>query len=214
MKGQTQAVTAVMLTGVIVGAVGTVYVWGTPILEKRQSQTQVGQVEQGAVDLHQEITNVADSGSGVTSTVSLDITGQIRINEANDYIQLTTQADESPYPGWTWTLISGQSIQNTSIGAGDYAIRGTNQPGIIAVQSSGGEGSSEISYRVEFRNLYSSEAETPLSKIDLQAADDTRAAGETDVVLTNRGTEIDRDMELSTGETMDRRRTVVEVSFE
>lgn len=203
-----------MLTGVIVGAVGTVYVWGTPILEKRQSQSQVAEVEQGAFDLYNEITSVSDSGSGVTSTVTLDMNGQIRINEQNDYIQLDTQADQSPYPGWTWTLISGQSIQNTTLGAGDYAVRGTNQPGVIAVQSSGGEGSSEISYRVEFRNLYSSDAETPLSKIDLVAADDQRAAGDTEIVLSNKGTEIDRDMGISTGEVMDRRRTVIEVSFE
>jgi hypothetical protein len=214
MKGQTQAVTAVMLTGVIVGAVGTVYVWGTPILEKRQSQSQVTAVEEGAFDLYEEIQSVSESGSGVTSTVRLDVNGQITLDEKNDYIELTTQADQSPYPGWTWTLIEGTSIQNTTIGAGDYAIRGSNNPGVIAVQSSGGEGSSEITYRVEFRNLYSSDAETPLSKIDLVADGERRAAGQTEVVLSNQGTEVDRDMQISTGETMDRRRSVVQVSFE
>ena len=51
MKGQTQAVTAVMITGVVIGAVASAYVWGVPLVEKRQSQADLQQIESKAVSL-------------------------------------------------------------------------------------------------------------------------------------------------------------------
>lgn len=216
MKGQTQAVTAVMLTGVIVGSIGTVYYWGTPLLEKRQAQSDVQQMENEIESLYGEIVSVSNKGSGTSSRITIEADEEVTLNTEEDYIQISTEPEISVKQGFTWTLLKGSSLQNISIGAGDYGIKGEDLPGVIAVKSDGGD-NALITYRIEFRNLCSSSSQPELTKIDLQADGKTRAVGSTTVVLNNEGSQVDRDLTMPEGEcegSVDRRRNVVNVQFE
>ena len=187
MKGQTQAVTAVMITGVVMGGIGTAYLWGVPMLEKRQVEQEVTDVEEDVLTLRDEIESVSEGGSGASSSVTIDA-DSIVVNTEDEYIQITNQLDQSAEQGFTWSLLKGSSFQNLSIGAGEYGIQGEDLPGVVAFQSIAGEGSSEITYRVEFRNLCSTST-GELSKVDLQTDGQERASGSTTISITNNGDE-------------------------
>lgn len=224
MKGQTQAVTATLVTTVIIGSVATAYVWGVPLLDKRQSQTDLQNVEQDAINTYETVVSVSNGGSGTAEEVSLSPPSsdgsdnyRITVDEANDYIEISTSASNPPYPLDTWTLIRGRSLQNLTFGDGDYGIAGRDLPGVVGVRPVGASQGSIVSYRVEFRNM---ETQTStgdrLNKIDLQVQGQSRATGETTLVFSNQGTEQDTGedaIRISDDEIKDRQRSVVQVEI-
>lgn len=216
MRGQTQALTAVLITTVTVGTVATAYVWGTPLLEKRQSQAQLDRLERDILEMRNEIVSTAESGKETTSKVKLQLSSgsRLEVNPKKDYIEITTDAPQSPYPAGSWTLIKGKSLQNLTIGTGSYASKSTDLPAVVAVRAASGAGSAVVTYRVETRNLY---AETPsgarLEKIDLTSVGRKTATGDITLLLTNTGESRDT-IEVSTGETLDRKKTTVSVDIQ
>lgn len=223
MKGQTQAVTATLVTTVIIGSVATAYVWGVPLLEKRQGQADLQKVEESALSTYDTIVSVSNGGSGTTEEVTLSPPSssssdfQIKVNEKNDYIEITTGASNPPYPLDTWTLIRGKSLQNLTVGAGSYALSGQDLPGVVAVRPAGGAGSSIVAYRIEFRNMLTQTSTgESLNRIDLEAQGQDRATGQTTIVFSNQGTEQDTGndaVKIGTDEELSRERTMVEVDL-
>ncbi len=217
-KGQTQAVTAVIITGITLSAVSATYIWGTPILEKRQSQQQLVQTEEHVRSIYNGMNSIRNSGEGTTERVSLDFSEgtTIDINETGNYIEVTTTAQSSPYARGTWFLLEGERVQGLSVGDGTYGQKGQDSPGVIALKASGSE-SVTLQYRVEFRNLYTETASGPmLEMVDIQPQGGETATGETDLVLSNEGVEMDTGtdaVESETGELLNRERTVVTAEF-
>lgn len=197
MKGQTQAITAVMLTSVVVGSIGTVYLWGTPMLEKRQAQEEVSETESDVKELYNQIVETSRQGSGASTSVEIKA-DRISLNAEKDYIQVKKELDQAAEQGISWNLLKGSSFQNITLGAGDYGIAGQDLPGVVAYRAVAGEDSSEITYRIEFRNLCS-ESTGELQKIDLEAEGSERAAGTTSIRVYNRGTETDNGIVLPGG---------------
>lgn len=219
MKGQTPAVTAVLITSVIVGSVATTYVWGTPLLEKRQGQADLQNTESDIVQLHSKILQVSNSGSGTTERIEFNSGSEteLQVNPQEDYIEITTPSKSSPYPSDTWTLIKGKSFQNLSFGTGDYGVKANDIPGVVAVRPSGTSEDMILRYRIEFRNIL---ADTPtgqrLQKLDLVSKGQTTSTDQTTLLISNDGTEIDsgnQRVELSNGEKLERTRTLVEVDI-
>jgi len=188
MKGQTQAVTAVMITGIVMGGIGTAYLWGVPMLEKRQVEQEVTTTEEDVLNLREEIESVSQRGSGASSSVSIDA-DTITVNNEDEYVQITNQLDQSAEQGFTWSLLDGQGYQNLSWTTGVAAIEGEDTPGVVAFRSVAGEDSSEITYRVEFRNMCS-ESSGEVSKVDIESDGQTRASGSTEITFTNDGEEV------------------------
>ncbi|MFB6144713.1 MAG: hypothetical protein ABEJ98_05370 [Candidatus Nanohaloarchaea archaeon] len=223
MKGQTQAVTATLITTVIVGSVATAYVWGVPLLEKQQSQANLQNVEQKVLSVYETVTSVSNSGTGTAEKVTVKPPSgdtdsfQVSVNERKDYIEITTNSQNPPYPLDTWTLIKGKSLQNLTFGAGNYALSGSDLPGVVGVRPVGGPGAAVIAYRIEFRNMLSETATgRKLTKIDLEARGKKRSTGETTLVFSNQGIEKDTGsdaVEIGTGEELDRSRTVISVDL-
>ncbi len=215
MEGQTQALTAVLITSVTVGAVATAYIWGTPLLEKRQSKAELQQVEDDVLNLREEIASVSRSGPQSTSQVDLEVPrGRVEVNGQNNYIEVHTQAQRPPYPSGTWTLIQGKNPRNLSIGSGSYGIEGEDLPGVVAVRAASGSSSTVVTYRIEFRNLYT---DTPtgaeLRKVKLRSAGRQTATEEANLLISNMGTEED-SIQVETGETLPRTKTIVEIDLQ
>ena len=206
MKGQTQALTTVLITTIIVGAIAAGYTWGTPLLEKRESQASLNNLERDVVRLYSAMNNVADSGKGSARSIDLEIdSGGVNIAEDEDYLEIRTNSPNSPYPDGVWKLLRGSSMQNLSIGTGLYGIKGNDAPGVVAVKSQG----SSIVYRIEYRNLKGS---SNLEKIDIRSVGSRRANGDVEIVVRNTGLETDSDYR-SGGQTFNRRRTVLEADI-
>ncbi|MFB6208051.1 MAG: hypothetical protein ABEJ69_01750 [Candidatus Nanohaloarchaea archaeon] len=223
-KAQTQAVTAVLITGITVGAIASVYVWGTPILTKRQGQANIQQVQDQVVTLYEDIVSTSRGGKGTASNIQLDFSNQnanieyVYVNPSEDYINLTlSSVQNSPYPTNTWTMVKGESLQDISIGAGLYGIKGEELPGVVMVRPHGASATGKLTYRIEFRNLYVDTASgEKLEKIDLQAQGGNVAAGATTVRISNDGIRRDSGssgVQLPSGERIDRDRTVIKVDL-
>lgn len=216
MKGQTQAVTAVMITGIMIGTISAVYVWGTPLLEKRESQAQLDQVENDVLGLMNEIESVSNSGTGSGSEIDMRLDqGEVAVDENQNFIEITTFARNSMYPEGSWRLLEGSNLQGLSFASGDYGIRGQESPGVVAVRADSGS-SDRIKYRVEFRNLQDERFSEPyMELIDLELVGADTSSDETTVSLVNEGTETDENaFDLSTGESIDLERTVVRVDLQ
>lgn len=219
MKGQTPAVTAVLITTVIVGSVATAYVWGTPLLEKQQGQADLQSVEKNAVQLHSKISEVSNSGTGTSERIEFNSKSgaELRIYEEENYITITTEAQQSPYPRDSWSLIKGKSLQNLSFGTGDYGLKSDDLPGVLAVRPVGSAGSTNMRYQIEFRNIL---ADSPtgqrLEKIDISSTGQSRAVDDATLLISNEGTELDsgdQRVDLSSGEKLERTRTLVEIDI-
>jgi hypothetical protein len=221
MKGQAQAVTAVLITSVIVGAIATSYTWGVPLLEKQQSQAEFERTQQNIIDLYDRMIEVSESGEGTTATVDIadGSSSDIRftVNEQENYIDIRTNGQNPPYPFDTWTLIRGNSMQNLSVGSGAYARSSDDLPGVVLVRPVGAPDESLVTYRVEFRNILS---ETPsgrqLSRINLTAEGQTSSSGDTTVFISNQGTNWERGNEgvtLPSQERVPRENTELVIGF-
>lgn len=224
MRGQAQAVTAVLITGVVVGSIGASYVWGVPLLEKQQSQADLDQAEENIVGLYDKIIEVSRSGEGTTSQYSLteDISSQdnmrVQINTEQNYIDFRIRSSNPPYPTDTWTLIRGNSFQNLSTGSGEYAVEGSDLPGAVAVRPVGAPDSSLITYRVEFRNLLvQNPSGRQLNRVNLTVPGQKTATGESQLYISNQGTKWERGsnrVELSSGELIPRKNTLIRISVQ
>jgi|GEM_PF-444421 len=218
-KAQVQAITVVLLTGLTVGVASVVYVWGEPILDKRDAEIGLDAVEQDVLTLREEIIRISEA-EGATSSVDIGSEDsdygieQIRVNENYDYIDIVVDSTESPYPRGQWTLLRGQNERNLSISrTGDYVLEGEDEQSVLLVRPQ----SSVITYRVEFRNLYSENADdSPVRKIDLISSGGDITSGASSIYLNHRRTEVDTGedgLTISSGQTLDRTRSEIEVDL-
>ncbi len=213
MKGQTQALTAVMITTVTIGAIATAYVWGTPLLEKQQSQAQLQEVERSVINLKDDILSISNSGEGTTTEVEIDVdSGRVEVNPEENYIDITTNTRRPPYPPGRWTLIEGERLQNLSIGEGSYALKESDLPGVVAVRAASGTGDTVITYRVEFRNMYTETPAGPeLELVDLQTIGAETATDTVRVLISNDGER--KDSIDVNGENLQRTSTEIEIDL-
>lgn len=213
MQGQTQAVTAVMMTGIIVAGVVSVYVWGVPLVEKRQERAELESLESTIFEVENAIDRVSSNGKGFSNDIELEIeNGDIKINSSADYIDIEAVAPEINYP-LQWKLLRGENKQGLSIGSGDYAVKGEHEAGVVAVKRISETGSL-VKYRIEYRNMNTSTATGyELRKVDLKASGALDAGGKSTLRLTNKGEARDEDFELSSGARIDRHRKIVEVEL-
>lgn len=219
-KGQIGAITVVLLTGITIGVASVVYVWGEPILNKRDSATSMDSVERKVLDLQNELKRVSEAGQGSSSKIQMNIENDdyniqlIQLNESSDYIDIVVEADETQYPKGKWTMLKGGgNFQNLSITDGDYAIQGEDKGSVLLVKPQ----TSVVVYRIEFRNLYSQDGSGPaLRKVDLQSSGSSVASGGSEIYIRNAGEEIDRasdGLTISTGQTLNRKRIKLKVDL-
>ena len=217
MKGQTQAVTAVMITGIVVATVTTAYVWGSPLVEKRQGQADLQNIESKALDIEEGIRSVSQSGTGNSEQIQVSLDdGNIDIEPGRNYLEFSYNAEGSNYPVSAWNLLRGQSRQGLSFGAEGYGIRGVNTPGVVAAKKDS-ESSSRVVYRIEFRNMRTNTPSGPeLRLVDLQSSGSETASGDVTLDISNAGTVRDTGsdaVELDDGRNLSRTRNIVEIDF-
>jgi hypothetical protein len=211
--------TAVLVTTAVVGSVAAAFVVGTPLLEKRQAEQNFDSTESQMLEIHSAILDTASSGQGASTVVDLSSEfGSARVSEELDYIEITASATSPPYPAGTWSLIRGQRSRNLSFGAGDYGVRSRDSAAVLAAKPSSATQNTVVRYRAESRNML---VRTPsgrrLSRIDLQTTGQKTASDPESIRFENLGEERDSGdtaVQISTGETLDRTRTVLEVTFD
>jgi hypothetical protein len=149
-KAQTQVVTIVLISGIVISLVGTVYMWGIPLITKRTAITEFLGAEDFAVRLDQKITEIAASESG---EATLDIpNGRLRtvsydaIDTDNNSVIFEFTTDQP------LTTSISNVVLKTSI-LGENATYGEAEARIITMASQPLATGSVISLRVRYREL-------------------------------------------------------------
>ncbi|MBI4020761.1 MAG: hypothetical protein HY369_00800 [Candidatus Aenigmarchaeota archaeon] len=64
MRGQTEVVTVIMISGVVIALVGAAYFWGVPIINKQTSASQFQTATSFILDLRDRIIDTANAAGG------------------------------------------------------------------------------------------------------------------------------------------------------
>lgn len=106
MKGQQQALSAILISGILIGVVGSVYFWGVPLIQKNKDVALLESSESFMRQLNEKIKFVANNGGrdqivvtlpGIVSfdgdQIEFSITTDGTIYSANSLIALGRNGD-------------------------------------------------------------------------------------------------------------------------
>lgn len=106
-KGQVQAISMVLIAGIVISLVGVAYFWGKPVIEKSSTRADISNAKQFIVQLDKNIVEVSRSGGVKALDVPRLAGSSLVIDEDNNQILFkffTTQAmyemgeDSAPVP--------------------------------------------------------------------------------------------------------------------
>ncbi len=171
LRGQTEAVSIVLLSGIVISLVGAAYFWGMPLIDKRAASTDFTSANNLMTDINKKILSLANAGGGTTEielskAVTLVPAGAA---DTNNNSLIMTYGVNQPiiYPG-----AEGGTIYLGATDFGDASegigVFGQSSPGIITVkQNKTTEGSYILYSRLRYRQLRTSGAQTKLYMIKL-----------------------------------------------
>jgi len=87
-KGAIQPLSAVMITLIMIGIIGSVYFWGVPLINKRQDITTLRNAERFMRGLDTSIKNVANQGG--RDSISMNVPGIIEFDGSEIRLRLAT----------------------------------------------------------------------------------------------------------------------------
>lgn len=152
MKGQTDIISVVIIFVISLGLVSTAYLWGVPLIQKRQDTALVDRIgksfdKNNANSLEKKIEYVANNGGSETYVADTD--GIWQYNSTNNSLDFSFTAKASKIAvGTGWVAVSsGNTNLNGTLGIDDSYI-------IFAKVDIANSGLYNITYRVQFRTLW------------------------------------------------------------
>jgi hypothetical protein len=150
MKGQSEAVSVILFTVIILSLVTSVYFWGRPIIEKRTTIAEFQASLDFILDLDEKITNIVNSGSGSSN---LDIiNGAITVipydavhPDNNTIIYERTITQPIAYNAST-LLIKTESSE-------EVGIYGESEPRIISIHIESSGDVFTLEFKIKYREL-------------------------------------------------------------
>ena len=147
MKGQQEAIAVILISGILIGVVGSVYFWGVPLIQKNKDIAVLENSEKFVRNLNDKIKFVANNGG--RDQLRLDLSGVVKFDPQQDYIQFivdtkgTIYAVDAPIP-----LGKNADCLSTT---GTF---GVNDPETICVESSKiSQDAYKTSYTLRYVNL-------------------------------------------------------------
>ena len=184
MKGQQEILTPLLFTGILIAVVGSVYIWGVPLIQKNQDITMLHKAEDFMKNLNDKIIKVANTQGSDKITIE---TG-------------TFEFDPNPSPDTgTGTITLKVNTQGTIYAAGsripfvrdstcqysNSCIMGQDEPQWYYVNSQDIDGAYLSTYTLSYRNLTSPNSPS-VYQINLTGT--KRMAGENhDVIIEFKG---------------------------
>ena len=116
-SAQSQIITIVLITGIIIGTIGSTLYWGQPLIEKTKTTSELSQ----SVSLMKEIEKAIDEVSASEESRvlllnikgDLDIEGAIEDHENKEMLYHYTNEDYTIRNTITYTIEVGQTVSAT-----------------------------------------------------------------------------------------------------
>lgn len=176
-RGQSQIVTAVLLTGILIVLVAAAYFWGLPLIQKQRDTVVLNNMERFMSDLDQKIKRVAESG-GRERIDNIEIPGELRLidNGYNDEVRVTFTTTGQ-------IIATGAEIFLT--GDNRTVVPITAQAGVISAFSEEQDGSFSVELALRYRETVAGESS---NLINLKTSGrDVAGQGTHDVIIIHDG---------------------------
>jgi hypothetical protein len=180
-KGQTQAVTLVLISGIIIALVGFAYMWGKPMIDKRSVIMQFTSSVRFMEDLDSKIVDMAGTCSyegGCEESFELPIPGLIMLDESTNMIIYEFQVNQ---PLITKGEILFNTADNSSI------ARYGETPGVISLK---GESVSGGMYTLRFSLRYRElDSDEPFRGYKIELFGSGKGSGNNKITISYSGSE-------------------------
>ncbi len=185
MKGQVSVISVVMISGIVIALVGTAYMWGLPIIEKRSVDTEFNIAKSFVFALNDLTVNMANAGSG---RETLDIpNGLVRVvpsganDPDNNSIIFEFEATQPMIFNQSPVYLGGATFEDVISEAGTY---GVSSPGVISMTSRTGSSGYVVAIKLHFRELETKTVPRKGYKILLETGTGTQASGTSELTVS------------------------------
>ncbi len=175
--GQQQALSVILISGILIGVVGSVYLWGLPLIQKNRDISQQQNAENFMKNVAERFKFVTNHGG--RERLSITVPGNVVFDPVTRTLELAVETQGTTYETGTWIQLSknGCTIQN-----GRWGVDG---PETLCVKSIKVGDVYTTVYRLGFVQL---NTETLTSyKIEMSGSASSGSEGHT-IVVQNIGT--------------------------
>ena len=166
-EGQTNVVSAVIITGLLAGAILTVYSWGMPMLQKQKDINQVDDALENVKSIAKNIETVATKEGSRYSTIQVD--GFLEINASSNSIIYTTKSSKAYVATDKWVTLRENDMRGIpGIKPDEYGIKGRDKPGVIIAKAKKAGNNYITVFKLFFRELIDTNSRRGY-QIDLKA---------------------------------------------
>lgn len=153
-KGQQPVLSAILLTGIMIAVIGSVYFWGLPLIQKNRGAAMLENAESFMRSLNSKIKFIANNGG--RDEIIITLPGLVYFYNGTE--TLPPEIDLALRTEGTIYDVGGQIAligNDCSISSGTW---GVDKPEILCVESKEvGEGKFTSVYFIRYRNLTSAE---------------------------------------------------------
>ena len=140
MKGQ-ETISIVLITGILLGLVGSVYLWGVPLIEKNTDVSRLESAEEFMNNLNEKIKNVATHGGREQVRIPL---GRVYFDSN---IDLSVETKNTIYDSGAWISIGKNECTK------DVGVWGVDDQDVLCVLSEEIGEEYDTGYRLRYINL-------------------------------------------------------------
>jgi hypothetical protein len=145
MKGQHEALSVIMISGILIGVVGSVYFWGIPLIQKNKDIALLENSESFIKNLNDKIKYIANYGG--RDEIKISLPGFVRFN-TDKSLELLVETDGTIYAK---DAEISMDKNDCTASTGTWGIQG---PEVICVKSTGiGESSYRTIFSLRYINL-------------------------------------------------------------
>ncbi|MCX6815510.1 MAG: hypothetical protein NT120_01490 [Candidatus Aenigmarchaeota archaeon] len=95
MKGQQEVISVVLISGILIGVVGSVYFWGVPLVQKNKDVALLENTESFIKSLDNKIKFVANNGG--RDNIRIPALGIVRFDSTSSTIEITVNTEGTIY---------------------------------------------------------------------------------------------------------------------
>lgn len=158
MKGQQEALSAVLISGILIGIVGSVYFWGIPLIQKNKDISLLETSEAFMRELDAKIKSVANNGG--RDQIVIPVTGLVKFD--GQIIKLSIETEGTIYAVDAQIPLGRSSTSNLNLDLSgstpvSYGAWGIDDPVLFNVISrKAGENKYKNDYTLEYIELRNS----------------------------------------------------------
>lgn len=153
VSGQTQTLSLVLITGIVIAMIGMAYAWGMPLIQKRTTITEYSTAENFILELDNKITDIANSGVGEATIEIPDgfvtVVGYDENDPDNNSVIFEFTTDQP-------MIINSSMVFIKTTSFGEVGTYGASEPRTITMTGEDTGTGNIIKIKLHYRELLSS----------------------------------------------------------